>query len=212
MRRILVIDSSPRLSQSASSRLAHHFVETWRRRRPGDAVQHRHVGALPPPHLDEETIGAFFTPPADLTPEQKAALVLSDELIAELEAADVIVIGAPMFNFSITSNLKAWIDHVARAGRTFRYTESGPEGLLTDKAVFVLTARGGDYSEGSPAAPMDLQAPYLRTVLGFLGLTDITFIHAQGLARGGEVAEAAIADSQREIEGAVSSHMQRLAA
>jgi FMN-dependent NADH-azoreductase len=128
--------------------------------------------------------------PGDLNGRQKQAVALSDELIAELEVADTIVLAVPMYNFSIPSTLKAWIDHVARRGRTFRYTEKGPEGLLKNKKVFVLVARGGVYSKGTPYAAFDFQEPYLRTVLGFLGMTDVTFVHFEGLAMGPEAANA----------------------
>ena len=148
------------------------------------------------------------TEPGQLSDRQKELVALSDELIAELEVADTIVLAVPMYNFSIPSTLKAWIDHVARRGRTFRYTEKGPEGLLRDKKVFVLVSRGGVYSKGSPAAPFDFQEPYLRTVLGFLGLTDVTFVHFEGVGMGPEAAAAnrrkALADVERLAGGAVA--------
>jgi FMN-dependent NADH-azoreductase len=140
--------------------------------------------------------------PADKRSDAEARnAALADALIEELEAADVVVIAAPMYNFSIPSTLKAWIDHVARAGRTFRYGAAGPEGLLKGKKVFVVTGRGGIYTGDSPAKGMDFQEPYLRAMLGFLGLDDVSFIHVEGLAvgpdaraSGTERARAAIAD------------------
>jgi FMN-dependent NADH-azoreductase len=124
-------------------------------------------------------------------------------LIEELEAADTIVLAVPMYNFSIPSTLKAWIDHVARAGRTFRYTAAGPEGLLNGKKVFVVSGRGGFYSGDSPAKVLDFQEPYLRAVLGFLGLTDVTFIHVEGLKVSSEAAEKGISRAREAIAGIV---------
>ena len=183
MTNLLVVTSSPKSSSSVTSGLVDRFVASVE----SDSeisLARRDLGHAPPPHLDEATIGAFFTPENQRTADQAEAVKLSDELIAEVEAADILVIGAPMHNFGISSALKTWIDHIARAGKTFQYTESGPVGLLTGKKVFVLSARGGDYSESSPAHGMDQQEPYLKTVLGFIGLTDVTFIHAQGVNMG----------------------------
>jgi len=151
------------------------------------------------PHLDAETFAAIRMPEAERSERQRALVALSDELIAELEAADTIVIAAPMYNFSIPSALKAWIDHVARAGRTFRYTANGPEGLLKGKKVFVLTARGGVYSAG-PANALDFQEPYLRALLGFIGLTDVTFLHLEGLAMGPDAAAQSFARAREAID------------
>src|SRR5262245_25480779 len=151
------------------------------------------------PHLDGATFAAMGTPPDEHTSSQRAATALSDELIAELEAADTIVLAVPMYNFSIPSTLKAWIDHVARRGRTFRYSENGPEGLLKGKKVFVVAARGGVYSKGAPAAAFDFQEPYLRAALGFLGLTDVTFVHLEGLAMGPDAANTSRGKALDEI-------------
>jgi FMN-dependent NADH-azoreductase len=215
MTNILTINSSPKTEGSISRDLVERFVDKWRAHHTAGVVA-RDVGTTPPPHLDEATIGAFYTPEDALSPDQQARIAFSDELVGELEAADVIVIGAPMHNFGLTSGLKAWIDHVARVGRTFKYTENGPEGLLTGKKVYVLTARGGNYTEyGStdaidlhPAPAMDHQAPYLRTVLGFLGLDDVTFIHAHGVAGG----EDGIRAAEVEVDTIVAAAVQRLAA
>ncbi|WP_263641762.1 FMN-dependent NADH-azoreductase [Hypericibacter adhaerens] len=130
---------------------------------------------------------------------QKATQALSDELIAELKAADTIIIGAPMYNFGIASTLKAWFDHVLRAGVTFRYTETGPVGLVTGKRAIVIETRGGLYSEG-PAQPFDSQEPHLRTLLGFIGITDVTFVRAEKLAFGPELREQAIGNAQAVLE------------
>jgi len=184
MTRVLVINSSPNRENSVSRDLTRQFVENWHRNDPTVEAVHRDVGMVPLPHLDQETINAYYTPPDTLTAEQQSALALSNQIVSEVEAAKVIVIGSPMHNFGISSGLKTWVDHLARVGRTFRYTENGPEGLLGGRRVFVLTARGGSYGEGSPAAAMDMQEPYLRTALGFVGLTELTFIHAEGIAGG----------------------------
>ncbi len=207
MTNILTVNGSPKTEGSVSRDLIERFVDKWRAENTASVVA-RDVGTTPPPHLDEATIGAFYTPEDARSDDQQARIAFSDELVGELEAADVIVIGAPMHNFGLPSGLKAWIDHVARVGRTFKYTENGPEGLLTGKKVYVLTARGGNYSESSPAHAMDHQAPYLRTVLGFLGLDDITFIHAQGVAGG----EDGIRAAEVEVDRAVATDLRRLAA
>ncbi len=201
MTNILTLNSSPKAEGSVSRDLVDRFVDAWRAESPVNVVA-RDVGTTPPPHLDVATIGAFYTPEDARSDDQQAQIALSDALVGELEAAEIIVIGAPMHNFGLPSGLKAWIDHVARVGRTFKYTENGPLGLLTGKQVYVLTARGGNYSESS----MDHQAPYLRTVLGFLGLDDVTFIHAEGVAGGDDGIKAA----EAEIDSAVAT--RRLAA
>ncbi len=207
MTNILTLNGSPKTEGSVSRDLIERFVDKWRAESIASVVA-RDVGTTPPPHLDEATIGAFYTPEDARSDDQQARIAFSDELVGELEAADVIVIGAPMHNFSLPSGLKAWIDHVARVGRTFKYTENGPEGLLTGKKVYVLTARGGNYSESSPAHAMDHQAPYLRTVLGFLGLDDVTFIHAQGVASG----EDGIRAAEDEVDRVVAATLRRQAA
>jgi FMN-dependent NADH-azoreductase len=184
MSNVLLIHSSVFGEKSQSLRLARDFLERY----PHRSLVERALSPQTMPHLDGETFAAMVTPATELDGRQQAAVALSDELIAELEAADTIVLAAPMYNFSIPSTLKAWIDHVARRGRTFRYSEKGPEGLLHGKKVFVLAARGGVYSNGAPAAVLDFQEPYLRAVLGFLGLTDVTFVHLEGLSMGPEAA------------------------
>lgn len=198
MATLLHINSSVRNTGSLSRQLTAEFLEKWRAANPHDHIVERDLAAQPVPHLNEDMLGAFFAPEADRTPEQSQIVQLSDQLIAELSAADVIVIGAPMYNFSISSGLKAWIDHVARAGRTFQYSEAGPVGLLTNKKVYVFTSRGGVYSTG-PHTAMDFHATYLRAVLGFIGLTDITFVHTEGVAKGEDAANQAINRSRTMI-------------
>jgi FMN-dependent NADH-azoreductase len=199
MSTLLHINSSVRNSGSVSRQLTGEFIQKWRAAHPADKIVERDLATKPVPHITEQTIGAYFTPAENRNAEQAYAVRLSDELVAELMAADVIVIGAPMYNFSISSTLKAWIDHVARAGVTFKYTETGPVGLLTGKKVIVFTSRGGVYSEG-PAKSLDFHETYLRGVFGFVGLSDVTFVHTEGLAGGEEATSSALAVSRRAMD------------
>lgn len=198
MSKILLINSSVRRTDSVSRKVTGEFVAKWQSRHPGTVLVERDVAAQPLPHLTEQTLGAFFTPADQRTAEQAEIAKLSESLVQELFDADVIVIGAPMYNFSITSGLKAWIDHVARAGVTFKYGDAGPVGLLTGKKVYIFTATGGVYTSG-PAQGMDFLGTYLRTVLGFIGLTDITFVHSEGLAMGEVGVEKALAQTSETI-------------
>jgi len=184
MPRLLAITSSPKPEGSVSNALVQDFVDSWTLSTPESSVVQRDVGLTPPPHLDGATIGSIYTPDDQRDANARQLISLSDTLVEELEAADIVVIGAPMHNFGLPSGLKTWIDHVARVGRTFAYTQEGPKGLLAGKKVFVLGARGGNYSPDSPAHGMDFVTPYLRTVLGFIGLDDVTFINAEGVASG----------------------------
>ncbi|HYE35866.1 FMN-dependent NADH-azoreductase [Methylocaldum sp.] len=184
-----------------ANRLAAAFVALWRKRHPDDRVITRDLTRGPIPHLDETTLTGFFTPAEQRNPEQQAAVRLSDALIAELLAADVVVLGVPMYNFGIPSTLKAWIDHVARAGITFKYTENGPVGLIQGKQVFVLAARGGVHQ----GTPQDTQTGYLRNVLGFLGMTDVRFVYAEGLALGEAAKSQAEAAALGQIAGLIGS-------
>ncbi|MFT5588137.1 MAG: FMN-dependent NADH-azoreductase [Bradyrhizobium sp.] len=199
MTTILHINSSARTTGSISRDVTAEFVTRLLVADPAAAVVERDVASTPLPHLTEQVLGAFFTPVASRSAQQIADASLSDTLVAELKAADVIVIGAPMYNFSVTSSLKAWIGHVARAGQTFQYTDKGPVGLLTGKKVTVFTARGGVYTSG-PGQAMDFHETYLRAVLGFMGLDDITFVHSEGLAMGDEAVATALAQTRRTIE------------
>jgi FMN-dependent NADH-azoreductase len=199
---LLLVTSSLFGAASQSRQIAAEFVSAWQGSHPGTTVAERDVNATAIPHLSQDTLAALGTPADKRTPAQQDAVALADALIAEVEAADVIVLAAPMYNFSIPSTLKAWIDHIARAGRTFRYAASGPEGLLKNKKVFIVTGRGGLYSGESPARVLDFQEPYLRGVLGFLGLTDVTFIHVEGLALSPEAADKA-RDRARQAIGAI---------
>ncbi len=186
MTRLLAITSSPNPDGSVTNALVQDFTENWISAYSNTEITRRDVGLTPPPHLDIATIGSFYTSPDERNAGARQRIALSDTLVEELEAADIVVIGAPMHNFGLPSGLKTWIDHVARVGRTFAYTEQGPKGLLEGKKVFVLGARGGDYSLTSPTHGMDFVTPYLKTALGFIGLSDITFINAEGVAAGSE--------------------------
>ena len=198
MASLLHINSSVRQNGSLSRQLGAEFVAKWQEANPSGTVVARDLATSPVPHLTEQMMGAYFTPAEQRNADQAHTIKTSDALVDELLAADTIVIGAPMYNFSVTSGLKAWIDHVARAGRTFKYGASGPEGLVSGKKVYVFVASGGVYSEG-PAAAYDHVTTYLRSVLGFLGMTDVTFIVAEGVAMGEQAVAAAIAKSRTSI-------------
>ena len=190
---ILQVNSSARGDASISTRLASELVA--RLAGPADTVSVRDLRATPHPALDEAALGALFTPAESRTPEQAARVALDDALISEVQAADVVVLGVPMINFGIPVSLKNWIDAISRAKVTFRYTAEGPEGLLKGKKIYIVLARGGKY-RGSPA---DSQVPYLRQVLSFLGMTDLEFIYAEGLAMGPEAEAAALSEARGKI-------------
>jgi FMN-dependent NADH-azoreductase len=196
MTNVLIIDSAATGEASVSRRLTGELEAILRGRGPVRVV-HRDVGSNPVPHLSAETTPAIRGAEAE-TDAARDAVALSDALIAELKAADLIVIGAPMYNFGMASTLKAWFDHVLRAGITFRYSEAGPEGLVTGKKAVVIESRAGLYSSG-PAATMDGQEPHLRTLLGFMGLDDVTFVRVEKLAFGPEQAAASIAAAVEEL-------------
>ncbi|MGI4733850.1 MAG: FMN-dependent NADH-azoreductase [Janthinobacterium lividum] len=176
---ILEILSSPRGAASYSTQLANGLVEKLVAANPGSTVKLHDLTSTLFPHLEEVHLQSFFTPAESRTPDQQAAVRHSDEAIAELMAADTIVIGAPLYNFGIASTLKAWIDHIARAGVTFQYTAAGPEGLVKGKKVYIAMSSGGVYSEG-PMTSYDFVAPYLKTFLGFIGMTDVTVVRVEG--------------------------------
>jgi FMN-dependent NADH-azoreductase len=179
---LLHLDSSP-LESSISRELTREFVKTWKNAHPDGTVTYRNLAANTPKPVDTAWIYSSFTPEASRTPEQKATLALSDELIAELERADEYVFGVAMHNFSIPSVLKLWIDQIVRSGRTFVYAESGPQGLLLGKKATILAASGGVYQAGTPASALNFVDPYLKTILGFIGVTDVTFVTAGGAAQ-----------------------------
>jgi len=197
MTNVLIIDSAATGAASVSRKLTREAGETLQRRDPSVRIVHRDIGAAPVPHLTEKSVPAIRAGIVE-NEEARQALALSDELVAELQDADLIIVGAPMYNFGMPSTLKAWFDHVLRARVTFRYSEAGPEGLLKGKKAIVVETRAGLYSEG-PAAAMDNQEPHIRTLLGFMGIEDVTFVRAEKLAFGAEIADAAVADAAERI-------------
>jgi FMN-dependent NADH-azoreductase len=179
---LLHLDASP-LETSISRELAREFVATWKTANPNGTIIYRDLAALTPAPISQAWVYASYTPADSRTPEQIALLAHSEELIQELEAADEIVIGVPMHNFSIPSTLKLWIDQIARTGRTFSYGADGPKGLLQGRKATLLVASGGVYSPGSPAAAMNFVDPYMKAVLNFLGITDVRTVAVDGAAR-----------------------------
>jgi FMN-dependent NADH-azoreductase len=177
---ILQIISSARGAESYSTLLSQGIIDKLLAAHPGSTVVVRNVATHPFPHLEEAHLQAYFAPAESRSPVQQQAVRHSDEAIAQVMAADVLVIGVPFYNFSIASSLKAWLDHLTRAGVTFRYTSNGPEGLITGKKVYLAVASGGIYSEG-PQQAYDFAVPYLRLILSFLGLTDVTVARAEGV-------------------------------
>jgi FMN-dependent NADH-azoreductase len=171
------------LESSISRELTREFAKSWKLKNPSGTVIDRNLAANPPKLVDQAWVGAAFTPEGGRTEEQKAALAVSDALIAELEKADEIVIGVAMHNFGIPSTLKLWIDQIARVGKTFAYGANGPEGLLKGKKATILVASGGVYQVGTPAGALNFVEPYLRAVLGFLGITDVKFVTAGGASQ-----------------------------
>ncbi len=198
---ILQINASARRDNANSTRLANDIVTTLQSAHPQASTTVRDLAVTPHPVLDEAALGALFTPAEARSAEQTARVALDDELIAEVQRHDTIVLGVPMYNFGVPVQLKAWIDAIARAGVTFRYTEHGAEGLLRDKTVYVALARGGIYRD----TELDSQVPYLKSVLAFLGMTDVRFIYAEGLAMGPQAAAKGFAQAQAEIAEAIAA-------
>lgn len=201
MKNILVIESSPRGSNSYSHQVARSIVNELQARNPGAKVVARDLGANPPPHIGQAFISAMYARPEERTIEQAKAIALSDKFIDELLAADIIVIGLPMHNFAPPSTFKAWVDHVARAGRTFSYSSNGPIGLLKGKHAIVVLASGGVYSTERMKS-LDFTEPYLRTVLGFMGISNVDVVRVEGVSNnaiGPENALAAATTRSKEL-------------
>jgi FMN-dependent NADH-azoreductase len=193
---LLQINASINDDNGQSSQLANQFVAAFRTRIPNAKIVLRNVAAADPvPHLNAERFGAFITKAEERNADQHAVVAYSDKLIDELKQADVIVLGLPMYNFGVPSQLKAYFDHVARAGVTFKYTDKGPVGQLTGKKVYVFAARGGQYA----GTPMDTQTSYVRDFLRFLGMADVEFVYAEGLAISPQSKEEALAKAVAEI-------------
>lgn len=197
---ILQVNASARREGANSTRVANSIVARLHVANPGATLTVRDLAVTPHPVLDEAALGALFTPAEQRTPEQAARVALDDALIAEIQAHDTIVLGVPMYNFGVPVQFKSWIDAIACAGVTFRYTANGPEGLLTGKKVYVALARGGLYRDTAN----DSQVPYLKSVLGFLGLTDVHFIYAEGLAMGPEASEKGFAQAEADLQAALA--------
>jgi len=197
MSKILFVHSSARGSASASRQLAEHFKAAAISA--GAAVSEIDLAAHKPQPLDEATLGAFFTPVEQQSAEQAQLVKASEQYIEGLLAADTLVISAGMYNFSLPSTLKAYLDQTLRAGRTFRYTENGPEGLVKGKKAVLILTMGGVYSQ-APMSSMDFLTPYLKSVLGFIGITDVEVVLAEGLAVGPENAAAAIENAKQQLD------------
>lgn len=196
---ILQVNSSARAyangTGSFSTRLADELVQGLQRADAGATLTLRDLARTPHPALDEATLQALFTPAEARSAEQAERVALDDALIAEIQAADVVVLGVPMYNFGVSTQLKNWIDAISRARVTFRYTEQGAEGLLKGKTVYAVLTRGGVHRD----QPSDTVVPYLKTVLGFLGMSDIRFVYAEGLGMGAQAEARGVADAQAQI-------------
>jgi len=201
MAHLLHLDSSPRGERSISRALTKQFIDVWKQIHPHDAITYRDLGRYPVPAIDEGWIAAAFSPPAQLTPALEAALMTSDELIEELLAANLYVFGIPMYNYSVPASFKAYIDQVVRVRRTFVVGADGYEGLLKDKKAVAITTRGGSYA----GEPLDFQEPYLRAVFDFIGITDVTFIHAENLAMGADERQYSIASAHKAIHQVITT-------
>jgi FMN-dependent NADH-azoreductase len=183
--KLLHIDSSALGTSSVSRRLTEQVVAQWRATHPGTVVEYLDLATEAPTHLSSDSLGFRLGPDAaGLTEVQRRENAISEKLVSQFLAADVVVIGAPMYNFSIPSQLKAWIDRIAQVGRTFKYTETGPVGLAGGKTVVIASSRGGVYSSNPALAGLDHQESYLRTVFGFVGITDVRVVRAEGVAMG----------------------------
>ncbi|PHQ66976.1 MAG: FMN-dependent NADH-azoreductase [Sneathiella sp.] len=196
MKKILHVTSSIFGDGGQSSQLAEKFVNNWLAANPGASVIRRDLDAEPLPHISAEIFTAFTTPPEDRDEQQRKHADLSDQLINELKESDVIALGLPMYNFGIPSTLKAWIDQIARAGQTFKYTENGSVGLLEGKKAFIFAARGGMYKN----TDKDSQTAFIQTFLTFLGITDIEIVYAEGLAMGDEKKQSALISAANEVD------------
>ena len=217
MMKLLHIDSSPLAAHSVSRRLTREITECWLAQHPGTAVEHLDLALDAPSHLDQDSLGLRLgLDAASLTAAQRRENAVSERLVSQFLDADVIVVGAPMYNFSVPSQLKAWIDRIAQVGRTFKYTDKGPVGLAGGKTVIVASTRGGVYSTNPALAGLDHQESYLRTVFGFIGITDVRFVRAEGVAMGDEAKARALAaagvDIRTQVGAAANQDAAALAA
>ena len=193
--KVLVINTSVRAQDANSTKLSGMVTAKIQSRYPNANIETLDLGANPHPVLDGEAVGAIFTPSEKRSPAQAARVALDDALIAKVQSVDTIVIGVPMYNFGIPVQLKSFLDAIARAGVTFRYTENGPEGLIKGKKVYIALARGGLYRD----TPADSQVPYLKTILGFLGMTDVEYVYAEGLAMGPDGVSKGFAEAEKQL-------------
>jgi len=204
--KLLHIDSSPLAGNSVSRELTARTVAQWVAVNPGTVVEHLDLAVNAPSHLNVDSLGFRLGPDAQgLTDVQKRENAISERLVSQFLAADVVVAGAPMYNFSIPTQLKAWIDRIAQAGRTFRYTEKGPQGLAGGKTVIVASSRGGVYSANPALAALDHQESYLKTVFAFFGITDVRFVRAEGVAMGDAAREQALESADLTIRAMLAA-------
>lgn len=200
MAQILHIDVSPRAERSHSRQLSSKFIETWKAKHPQDTILYRDLGHELIPYLDEKWIAAAFSPPKEHTPELQQAIALSDLLIDEFKASDRFVFSIPMYNFTIPAVFKSYIDQIVRVNRTFVIEEDEYKGLVKGKKMLIITTRGGNYKEGTPTAVYDFQEPYLRTIFAYIGITDITFVHAENLNMGLETRTESLAEAEKALK------------
>jgi FMN-dependent NADH-azoreductase len=200
MSKLLHIDSSILGGNSVSRQLTAQIVASWRAAHPATEVSYLDLAVDTPSHLSTESLGLRMPACTDLTEAQKSENAVSEALVSQFLAADVIVVGAPLYNFTIPSQLKAWIDRIAQVGRTFTYTDKGPVGLAGGKTVIVASTRGGVYSTSDAGNAMEHQESYLKTVFGFFGITDVRFVRAEGLAMGDAAKAAAVAAAGQDIK------------
>jgi FMN-dependent NADH-azoreductase len=196
MANLLHLDASPRGERSVSRQLTAAFIEEWKKLHPSDSVTYRDIGHNPPPHVTEAWVVGAYTPPETHPADARTAMQISDRFVDEFLAADRYVFGVPMHNFSVPSTFKAYIDQIVRVGRTFGVDWKG---LVRGRKLLIITARGGDYTPGSPMGVWDYQEPWIRTIFGFIGIEDICFIHAQGLNQGDAARSAGLEKAKRQI-------------
>jgi FMN-dependent NADH-azoreductase len=210
--KLLHIDSSILADNSVSRQLTRQIVAEWTAHHPGTSVDHLDLAVNTPNHLSADALGFRLGADADLSDVQRRENELSEALVSQFLAADVIVVGAPLYNFSIPSQLKAWIDRVAQVGRTFKYTDKGPVGLATGKTVIVASTRGGVYSTSEQGRALEHQESYLQTVFGFFGITDVRFVRAEGVAMGDAAKAAALESARTEIaaHAGVAANQERV--
>ncbi len=205
MSQILHIDASTRGDRSISRSLSQEFITGWQTTHPDDTVTYRDLGHNPVPFVDEKWIAAAFSDPADHSPELQAAISVSETLVAEFLAADRYVFAIPMYNLSIPAVFKAYLDQIVRVGKTFTVSANGYEGLVTERKLLVITSQGGVFQPGTPAAAYNFHEPYLRTIFGFIGVTDVTFITADGLNMGDTLREKSLTNAHQAIKEAIAN-------